>query len=341
VPSSRTAVPGYSDRFLGILSGRLKDQESLQQMAGQLNEMLREAIEKSRSLSHELSPAVLYQSDLGETFEWLAQQVQSKHGLTVHVEAHDRIDSRSEAMKAFLYRTAQEMLFNVVKHARTKEARLRLQRVRDQVWLTISDQGQGFDPHALGRTAGFGLFSIRERVQLLGGRMKIRSARGRGSTFLIAVPDIQAPSPDAPAASGGPIKRRHTDSAGEQPLRVLLVDDHKVVREGLAALLSEQQDMEVVGQAGNGREAVDLAFQLAPDVVIMDAAMPVMAGDEATRQIKLHLPQTRIIALSMSEEAQISRKMRRAGAEMYLLKTAPSEQLLGAIRKKRQAGKSQ
>ncbi len=93
----------------------------------------------------------LYQSDLGETFEWLAQQVRSKHGLTVHVEAHDRVDSRSEAMKAFLYRTAQEMLFNVVKHARTKEARLRLQRVRDQVWLTISDQGQGFDPQALGR----------------------------------------------------------------------------------------------------------------------------------------------------------------------------------------------
>lgn len=69
--------------------------------------------------------------------------------------------------------------------------------------------------------------------------------------------------------------------------------------------------------------------------------MPVMAGDEATRQIKLYLPQTRIIALSMSEEAQISRKMRRAGAEMYLLKTSPSEQLLAAIRKKRQAGINQ
>jgi DNA-binding NarL/FixJ family response regulator len=112
----------------------------------------------------------------------------------------------------------------------------------------------------------------------------------------------------------------------------LLVDDHQVVREGLAALLGEQQDMEIVGQAGDGREAVDLASALEPDVVVMDATMPGMGGDEATRQIKRHQPQTRIVALSMLEEAQMSETMRRAGAEIYLVKTAPSEQLLAAIR---------
>jgi DNA-binding NarL/FixJ family response regulator len=93
-----------------------------------------------------------------------------------------------------------------------------------------------------------------------------------------------------------------------------------------------QPDIEIVGQAVNGREAVDLADQLHPDVVIMDMSMPLMSGDEATRQIKNHLPQTRIVALSMFEDADVRERMYQAGAESYLLKTAPSEELLAAIR---------
>jgi DNA-binding NarL/FixJ family response regulator len=116
------------------------------------------------------------------------------------------------------------------------------------------------------------------------------------------------------------------------PIRLLVVDDHKIVREGLVSLLSEQHDIEVVGEAGNGREAISLASRLQPDVVIMDISMPLMSGDEATRQIKNLMPDIRIIALSMFEEEEMMQKMRRAGAENYVLKTAPSGQLLSAIR---------
>jgi two-component system response regulator NreC len=112
---------------------------------------------------------------------------------------------------------------------------------------------------------------------------------------------------------------------------VLLVDDHEVMREGLASLLGEQKDIEIVGQASNGREAVELAWRLRPDVVVMDAAMPLMAGEEATRRIKRHLPQTRVVALSMFEEAQVAERMRRAGAEACLLKTTAVEELLAAL----------
>ncbi len=154
---------------------------------------------------------------------------------------------------------------------------------------------------------------------------------------MIAVPDPQeAEMAGAQAlqteAYRDPAKRKHAEPKSQERLRVLLVDDHKVMREGLASLLDEQPDMDVVGQAGNGREAVDLAHRLEPHVIIMDASMPVMSGDEATRQIKRHLPKIRIIALSMFDEPQMSRKMRRAGAEVYLLKTAPSDELLAAIR---------
>ena len=141
--------------------------------------MLKDAIEKSRSLSHELGPAVLAQSSLDDTFEWLARQMESQHGLVVHVHTRGRTESYSEPVRSFLYRAAREILFNVVKHARVSEAQLRLHCVRDQLRLTISDKGRGFDLQVLVETSGFGLLSVRERVEFLGGRMKIKSRPGQ------------------------------------------------------------------------------------------------------------------------------------------------------------------
>jgi len=115
-------------------------------------------------------------------------------------------------------------------------------------------------------------------------------------------------------------------------IQVLVVDDHKIVREGLASLLGEQPDIEVIGQAGNGQEAVRMTSRLRPDVVIMDISMPLMNGDEATREIKMQMPDTRIVALSMFEDEEMIKKMLRAGADSYVLKTAPSAKLIAAIR---------
>ncbi len=174
---------------LGLVSNRSKDDETLQEMTGQVEKLLVEAIDKSRRLSRELSPPGLARSDLRETFEWLAGQVQAKHGLTVYVDVRDQIELQSEPLKALLYKAAQEMLFNVVKHAQVREARLRLRRRRGNICLAVSDKGRGFDPQGPDSTAGSGLPGIRERVNLLGGCLKVRSAKGRGSTFLVVVPD--------------------------------------------------------------------------------------------------------------------------------------------------------
>jgi PAS domain S-box-containing protein len=325
---------------LGLLGNQVKDDTSLREATAQVGEMIKDAIATSRSLSHELSPAMLYHGDFGETLEWLANQIQAKHGLVVHVEVHGQIEVSSDPIKAFLFRTAQEILFNTVKHAGVTEAAIRLRRRNGQVRLIVCDRGRGFDPKTLGQTAGFGLLSIRERVELLGGHMKIRSTPGRGSTFLIAVPDGQV-SPRARLVAEQAMSEVVDKATGRETgtcLRVLLADDHKVVREGLAILLNEQEDIEVVGQAANGWEAVDLAHKLQPDVVVMDVSMPVMEGDEATRQIKRHLPQTRVVALSMHDEARVMDQMCKAGASAYLLKTAPSEELLAAIRGPKENG---
>ena len=116
---------------------------------------------------------------------------------------------------------------------------------------------------------------------------------------------------------------------------MLLADDHEVVRQGLKGILSEEPDVEVVGEAANGREAVDLAGRLEPDVVIMDVSMPLINGAQATRQIKMHQPNVRVIALSMHDEPETVERMCHAGAEGYVLKTASAEELLAAIRGKR------
>ncbi len=289
--------------------------------------MLKEAIGRSRSLSHELSPVVLHQGDFGQALQWLAGQIQAKHGLVVRV--HGQAYSLSAPLKAFLYRTAQELLFNAVKHAQVQEARVRVRECRGHICLSVADRGRGFDPGELRETAGFGLLSIRERVELLGGRMKIRSAPGKGSTFFVVVPGA---TPARDTAEAGSRAYPTPSGRGGPPLRVLLADDHEVVRQGLIALLGDEDTVEVVGEAANGREAVDLAEQLHPDVVLMDVSMPVMSGEEATRRIKQDLPRTRIVSLSMRAEPEVRERMHEAGAESYVLKTAPYKELLAAIR---------
>lgn len=188
---------------LGRLAGRIHDDASLREEINQVAVMITDAIAKSRSLSHELGPAVLYHGDFGEAIEWLANQIQVKHGLTVHVEVHGPVDVSSDSIKVFLFRTAREILFNIVKHAQVTEAVVRLSGHHGRVWMTLCDHGRGFDAKALGQTGGSGLLSIRERVELLGGHMKIRSAPGRGSTFLIAVPNGD---PSVMAAAVEPVR---------------------------------------------------------------------------------------------------------------------------------------
>ncbi|MFN3325099.1 MAG: response regulator [Bryobacteraceae bacterium] len=115
-------------------------------------------------------------------------------------------------------------------------------------------------------------------------------------------------------------------------IRILLADDHGVVRQGFSLILSAQPDMEIVGEASHGREAVELAQSLRPDVVVMDVAMPELNGIEATRRIAASSPRSRVLALSMHKDSVYVREILRAGARGYLLKDSIDRDLLAAIR---------
>jgi len=115
-------------------------------------------------------------------------------------------------------------------------------------------------------------------------------------------------------------------------IRVLLADDHTILRDGIRALLDDQADIEVIGEAQDGQATVKMTAQLLPDVVVMDIAMPLLNGLEATRQIQRDFPQVRVLILTMHENEEYIRQVLAAGALGYVLKDAAAHDLLGAIR---------
>jgi DNA-binding NarL/FixJ family response regulator len=115
-------------------------------------------------------------------------------------------------------------------------------------------------------------------------------------------------------------------------IRILLADDHAVVRQGFGRILAAQSDMEIVGEAGTGREAVEMAEKLKPEVVVMDVSMPELNGIEATRRLVKSLPYTRVLALSMHKDSVYVREILRAGARGYLLKDSSDQDLIAAVR---------
>ncbi len=117
-----------------------------------------------------------------------------------------------------------------------------------------------------------------------------------------------------------------------QKTQILLADDHGLVRQGFRMILAAEPDMEIVGEASNGREALELAERLRPDVVVMDVAMPELNGIEATRRLAESSPRTRVLALSMHKDSVYVREILRAGARGYLLKDAIDRDLVSAVR---------
>ncbi len=306
--------------------------------------LLEESIAKSRSLSHELSPPILRHSNLVDALAWLARQMEVKFGLCVELIADSERQGmvgrcENKSLKVFLFRAVQELLFNVVKHAGIKTARVTFTGSERGFFIIVSDYGRGFDPTFLNTSdgsGGLGLLSLRERAHYLGGGLKIESYPGKGSRFILTVP-LNLGKTARAGSAGAAIDLEETAPPGlagkedSEVIRVLFVDDHQVMRQGLIRLLASQPEIEAAGEARNGREAIEKALWLNPDVILMDVSMPEMDGIEATRRIKDELPDVRVIGLSMFEDEQISRAMREAGAEGFVTKTASSAELLKAI----------
>jgi PAS domain S-box-containing protein len=310
----------------------------------EVSALIDDAIGASRSLTIELAPPILHDAGLAPGLVWLARWMQEKHGLIVSGTIDERAVTDREDVQILLFQSVRELLFNVVKHAGVHEASLELALLEEgNLQITVSDRGKGFDPALLLNESGkdrtgLGLFSIRERLSLLGGRLDIESATGAGSRFVLVAPvhslrEDQPAIGDFAADPAETFTRRTTRARSQNDLiRVLLVDDHEVLRQGLASLLSDEPGILVAGEAADGEQAISEARALNPDVILMDYSMPRMDGVEATRRIKAEMPHVKVVGLSIYEQSERAAAMIDAGASAYHTKGSNTSDLIATIR---------
>ena len=322
-----------------LSQGRQSRQASKQSdLLNDVDHMLDQSLTYTRTLVAQLSPPVLHEFGLAAALKWLGEQM-ARHGLSVTTEIEGEPVPLSEEQAVLLFQSVRELLFNVLKHAGTDRAVLRLTSTEGEMGLTVIDDGCGFDSSALKETAAsegkFGLFSIRERMESLGGRVDLVSGLSQGTSVTLSIPAFimidglsMQSEPGRSTARPMPVAKSR-QAVGR--LRIVLVDDHAMVRQGLRSVLESHNNVEVIAEAGDGLQAVALTELLRPDVVVMDLTLPHIDGVEATRRICEANPSTVVIGLSVHPSWQVEQAIKRAGATAFLTKECAADQLYEAI----------
>jgi CheY-like chemotaxis protein len=249
-----------------------------------------------------------------------------------------------------LFRSVRELLFNVVKHSKVKNARITMDRMPGgMVRIVVSDKGVGFDPREReareGSSGGFGLFKLRARLELLGGGMKIQSTPGQGcqmtlwapervgpKTGVVSLPPLEDSTPKSNGRDEAKLPARRPQIKEQGKIRIVVADDHAVVRDGLVRAFADEPDFDVVGEATDGIEAVQFARELQPDFILMDVNMPRMDGIKATATIHAESPSVKILGLSMYNDEGHRNAMLEAGALDLLRKSNSAAHVISALR---------
>lgn len=295
-------------------------------------ELVDDAIVYTRELMSDLKPpSSLEDKDLKSAIGWIAKKMK-KHDLKVTIEeTDDQPKPLNEEVRSTLLRSIRELLFNVVKHAGADTASITLWCEGGQVKASVEDKGPGFNPDDKNKESldkGFGLFSIYERMNFLNGNMEIESQPGKGTKVILTVPVMKGEKTIATEKNVS----KSSSSKTNKKIKVLLADDHQIVREGLRKKMEEENHLTVIAEASDGEEALKLAKETSPDIIVMDVTMPKMDGVTATQKIKKALPDIHVIGLSSYEDEGFAREMMNAGASAYLAKSDAFETLSATIR---------
>jgi CheY-like chemotaxis protein len=299
---------------------------------------------ETRTLSYLLHPPLLDELGLPAAARWYADGFQNRTGITLEVEIPSELPRLPPEVEMSLFRVIQESLTNVHRYSESSKAVVRIQVSSDQLRLEIRDFGKGLKPGALSASRestqylGVGIQGMRERLRQLQGKLEIFSEPNQGTQVVATLPlfkleegterlsiSIPGPSISAPEPAGGPERRKRIK-------RILIADDHEVLRRGLRATLETQKEWKVCGEAANGKDAVEMVLALKPDLVILDINMPVLNGLAASREILRRQPRTKILMFTVHESMQTVREIRATGAHGYLAKNKAGRDLLRMVR---------
>ncbi|MBC7839935.1 MAG: response regulator [Nitrospiraceae bacterium] len=313
------------------------------------DQLLHQSLDYTRTLVSELTPQALYERGLSAALRWLGDQMRRQQILTVEISLDTPELPLPEADAVLLFHSIRELLFNVLKHGQTDRASVLMSYDQDVLSITVSDHGCGFHVSGLREDGSdrFGLLSVRERMIALGGSFDLQSEPGKGTVASLHLPfrmpgtHIEAQGEEGRSPARAALVGEHDDlnvtiaSAENRdvatPLRVLVVDDHQMVREGLCCLLQEYDDITVVGEASTGEQALQMVRTLIPNVVIIDMNMPGWNGAETTARILQAYPSTTVIGLSVQTYPHIAESMLNAGAAAFLQKESVGKELYSAI----------
>ncbi|MEJ3741121.1 hybrid sensor histidine kinase/response regulator transcription factor [Bacillus tropicus] len=298
----------YTSIIMGMetLRMELKSKEGEQQLDSLL-QLARNSMEEVRLYLHQL--------DLSQESLPLATTLQQ---LTEEFKKHAKVNVRtriigeeymvSKQSKMTLYRSLQESLTNAVRHGHSTEIIVSLHFEPQQIRLDVQDNGCGVEEWE----DGFGLTAMKERVSQSQGRVIVYSKKGEGTLISCVLP-------------------KQVQLSNKQ-IRLCIVDDHSFIRESLHTILSGLEDLQVVGMAEDGEQALELCGRLKPDVVLMDLEMPNLDGIHATKMIKKKWPDIRVLILSTFQNTERAKEIIRNGADGYVLKSIDSRELAESIR---------
>lgn len=237
---------------------------------------------------------------------------------------------------AVLQRLLHVALENTWAHSEAEHVRILLDYGLQSLTLLVEDDGRGFDPDIidLSGEGRVGLAGVAERVRSIGGTLRVESAASQGTRVQAELPYAPLPAvrPSPVAVSDVPSPARPVISTAEAVIRVLLIDDHAMVREGLERMMQDQPDLQVVGAGANGTEGLRLIADLQPDVVLCDLQLPDMSGVEVIAKVRTHFPEIRCLVVTTYDDDESIYEGFKAGAKGYVLKDVSATELANAVR---------
>ena len=321
---------------LGSVSGRTGGVDSIRRQLQECSEILRKVESEIRTLSYVLHPPLLDDLGLLAALEWYVQGLEKRLDLRVHLEIHHEIPRVARDAEIALFRVVQESLTNVIRHARASNAWIRAEITPTRLHLVIEDDGCGIHADQLSSAnRGVGIAGMDQRLRQFGGRLEV-SSEGSGTVVCASIPLGGASVNDTVRVTDHEsqplVGDSGSDGKNQSAKRILIADDHAVTRRGIRALLEEETDLHVCGEAANGLDAVSEVDRLHPDLIILDLSMPGAGGLAVAHRLQITGSNTRVLIFTTHAYPGLERAIQDVGGNGYVLKQNASEELICAVR---------